>query len=807
MSEFGLKFSIGARLSSSVASSFASLDARMRQTQQTINRLANASRAMNSALELRSRRDELIRQFMASGRTDAALRTQLENVSRSYRRARAAALEYGNSVEQWRERQAAAAAELERTRARMERLRGIQAERGNRQEIYGSLLETVAPAAGVVMPVKLAIDFESSMADAAKTMDGMRDASGKLTPKYYEMQNVIKSMGRELPLTHEEIARLFAAGGQLGMSDVGELKQFSTMSAQMAVAFGMSSEEAAESIGTFRTALKMSLTDVGSVLDLMNKYANTSSAKEKDIAETLSRIGSLGNVAGVSAKPMTALAATLAAVGTAPDVAATGIQNMLLAMTKGTAATKGQKEALAKLDIDAVKLAKDMQRDGPAAIVAVLKKIKQLKRYEQLSVVNELFGTESIKAITPFVDKLDLAIKNLELSGNTAAYAGSMQEEFANRSDTTANKLRLASNQVRELGITIGSHMLKPIGSLIDMSLPLLGSFNDWAAANPTVVTSLMGVVGGLAALKIGMLTARLAVSGVRSAFLTISPALQLARGGMGLLGRGARRAAGLFSISWGQAFASARAGIGRLRTRLTTLGASITATAGRLRRLGVSGLLAGTRAMVAGGMARASRAGWNVLRMGIRGVGRAFRTALGPVGLIMTALSFGAEYLIANWDKVAPFFTGVWEKIKSIFNAGLSYIQPIIDTIGKGLSLVGDAWDWAFGDEEKEKLNVKPMAEKAAVPTLAEQRAAEAAASGAPSASAAPPPALPRPAPASGTAAGPTVGVGLNVTLQGMPDAVFAEGVMRALKARSGDVERLISDIVHNQARLAYGS
>lgn len=757
MSEFGLKFSIGARLSSSVASSFASLDARMRRTQQTMNSLANTSKAMRNALDLRAQRDDLRERYVASGRTDGKLLAELKKVSRAYHTAKTKAIGYGAAVEQWRERQAAASAELERTRTRMERLRGIQAERGNRKEIYGSLLETVAPATGVAMPVKLAIDFESSMADAAKTMDGMRDAGGKLTPKYYEMQNIIKGMGRELPLAHEEIARLFAAGGQLGMSDVGELKEFATMSAHMSVAFGMSSEEAADAIGGFRTALKMNLSEVRSTLDLMNQFANTTSSTEKGIAEIVSRIGPLGNVAGVSAKPLTALAATLDSMKIQPEIAATAIKNMMLSMTAGTAATKGQRAAYAKLGIDVEKLARDMQRDGPAAILAVLEAVQRLEKHEQTSIMQEIFGKESLGAIAPFLDNMELAKKNLRMVANESTYAGAMQQEFENRSRTTANALQLAKNRMVELGINLGSVLLPPLNQLLALAGPVISAFADWAAANPTVVTSLMGVVGGLVAVKVGMLAARLAVSGGRSAFLTAAAPVQLLHGGF-------------------QALRRSMDGTGRSALRA---GTSSLAGAGQLS--------------AAGAAAGASGRGWRLLAGGIRGIGGAFRMALGPVGWAITA----AELLIANWDTVAPFFTGMWEKLRAIFNAGLSYIQPIIDTIGKGLSLVGEAWDWAFGDEEKErvreKINVTPLGEKAV-------------ASGMPTASAASIPAVPLPSPSPTAAAGPTVSVGLNVTLQGVPETSFAEGVMRALRARSGDVERLISDIVHNQARLAYG-
>ena len=923
----GLNFTIGARLSSSIASAFQTLDARMRRTSQAMRGMRDTSRQLTSALDLRARRDDLRQQYIASGRTDARLLQRLRDVSSAYREARTRALRYGNTVEQWRAHQARVNAELNRTEASMRRLNALQAERANRREIVGGLMAAVAPAASVAMPVKLAIDFESGMADAAKTMDGMRDAVGNLTPKYYEMQNVIKGMGRELPLAHDELARLFAAGGQLGMSDVGELKQFATMSAHMAVAFGMSSEEAADSIGTFRTALKMSLTDVGSVLDLMNQYANTSSAKEKDIAETMRRIGSLGDMAGVSAKPMAALAATLTAVGVTPDVAATGIKNMLLAMTKGTSATKGQQAAFAKLGISVTELAKGMQRDGPAAILSVLKAIKQLKAHEQTAVMNELFGSESLMAIAPFLKNMDLAIKNLETAGDTSAYAGAMQQEFANRAKTTANALQLAKNRAAELGINIGSVLLPPLNRLLETVGPMISALADWTAANPALVTGVMGAAGGLVALKLGMLAARLAVSGLRSAMLTATAPLHLMRAAFG--------------------------------------------------GVGIAGRLAGLRAAVAGGMARASRAGWRALAMGVRGVGAAFRSLLGPVGWALTALSLGVEYVIGHWDSIAPYFTGVWERIKAIFKAGLAWIQPVIETIGKGLSLVSDAWNWVSGNDAKAPkaapsdaqtaVSQNPLAqampqtsplaqampqplaehmvmpardapeparpgllkrlwtglwggdegkketpeasataappEKAAhadenrrvegtpkavppsvpqgplaralpqasplaqamppslagrveVPTLAERQAASAAkqprqtdggAEGRPEgarsgedtvkaartpdeqfarlmANAARQAGQREPKAASqaggqsspsasqaasqtgGQPAAPQVSVAMQFTLQGMPDATFADNVMRALKGRSGDVEALISSIVHNQARLAYG-
>lgn len=95
------------------------------------------------------------------------------------------------------------------------------------------------------------------------------------------------------------------------------------MAAHMSVAFGMSTEEAADAIGGYRTAMHLSMPETRSMLDLMNQFANTTSATEKGIADVVRRIGPLGNVGGVAAKPMTALAATLDAMKVSPEIAAT----------------------------------------------------------------------------------------------------------------------------------------------------------------------------------------------------------------------------------------------------------------------------------------------------------------------------------------------------------------------------------------------------------------------------------------------------------------------------------------------------
>ena len=517
---FGVGFIIGATVAASVNSAFTTVSNKIKQTQIQMGKTRQEMSTLNKAITLQNQRSSLVDQYRASGGTDAKLHAELQRVSANYVKARQEALKYGASVAEWETQHRKAAATLETLNSKKELLSSMQGEQNKRSMLRQNIVGDVASVMAVAAPVRSAISFESAMADAAKTIDGMRDETGALTPAYYEMEAAVKSLGRELPLTHDQIAALFAAGGQQGLSSGKELREFASMAAQMAVAFGMSNEEAADAIGGYRTALGLSFDDTRSMLDLMNQYANTSSASEKGIADIVRRIGSLGQIAGVSAKPMTALAATLDSMKIAPEVAATGIKNMLLSLTAGSAATKSQREAFAKLGIDVVKLSRQMQKDGPAAVISVLEAVKQLPEAEQLSIMSQIFGKESIGAIAPLLKNLQLVRQNLEIAGDESQYAGAMQQEFANRSKTTANNLVIMKNRLAEMGITLGSVVLPALNAGLDTLGPYISAIADFAGKHQTLTTVIVGAAAGFMLLGPVVRAGALAYSLFRSVLL-----------------------------------------------------------------------------------------------------------------------------------------------------------------------------------------------------------------------------------------------------------------------------------------------
>lgn len=368
-----------------------------------------------------------------------------------------------------------------------------------------------AGAAALAVPVKIAIDYESAMADVAKVVDGLKDEAGKITPAYTAMSNQIIEMTTRLPMAAKDIAAIVAAGAQSGIAK-NELIGFAESAVKMGVAFDITADQAGQSMAEMRAAFKMTQPQVIALADQINYLGNTSPNKADKIMEVVQRIGALGEVGGFASSSIAAMAASLTSVE--PDVAATGIKNIILAMTKGESATKGQVEAFEKLKLKSTDVAKNMQKDAEGTIATVLKAIQKLPKEEQVAVTNSLFGSEALPVVMQYSQGLDTLTKNLNAVSSASVYAGSMEAEYAARAATTANNIQLAKNQMAALGITIGNVLLPGVNSMIGSFNGVMSSVQKWSQANPGLSSGLVkvavgaiAIVGGLSLLSMGLIT------------------------------------------------------------------------------------------------------------------------------------------------------------------------------------------------------------------------------------------------------------------------------------------------------------
>jgi len=367
-----------------------------------------------------------------------------------------------------------------------------------------NIVTGVAMAAPMVLAARQAMTLESAMADVRKVVEFENPQ------QFAQMSEDITDMSTRIPMAAEGLAQIVAAAGRAGVARK-ELLTFAEDAAQMGIAFDTTAEDAGGMMAKWRTAFGLGQTDVRTLADQINALTNTYGGNVGAVAGVTTRIGALGKVAGLAAPEIAAMAQLMNSVGVEEEIAATGIKNTMLAMTKGEAATKAQQKAFAKLGLDAKNVANAMQKDAGGAIMDLLARIKKLPEAQQAATLTQLFGSESVAAIAPMLTNLEQLQKNFTLVGDKSAYAGSMQKEYLARIATTEGAWGLAKNALTAVNISLGNMLLPTITAASQKIVVIANSVREWAKENPGLAKGLLmawagasGLVIGLGALKVG---------------------------------------------------------------------------------------------------------------------------------------------------------------------------------------------------------------------------------------------------------------------------------------------------------------
>ena len=400
---------------------------------------------------------------------------------------------------------------------------------------FKDMLQGGAFAAPFIAGARAAMEFETSMADVKKvvTFD---------TPEQFkQMGQDVLDMSEKMPMAASGIAAIVAAGGQAGFAR-GELKQFAEDAVKMGIAFDQTADQSGDMMAKWRTSFKMTQPEVVTLADKINYLSNIGPSSAAQISDIVTRIGSLGGIAGLSAGQVAAMGATLAGVGVPSEVAATGMKNFMLSLTKGSAATKQQSEAFKSLRLDVKQVSKSMQKDAQGTIEDVLERISKVDPAKQAGLLTELFGTESVSAIAPLLTNLDLLKSSFGAVGKEGKFAGSMESEYTARSATTANSMQLLTNKVTRLGISVGDGLLPPFNAFMDQIGPAISQMSSLAAQHPGVIRGVLGAGVAFGVLRVAVMGAVVATK-ILSAVTAMSP--------VGLIVRGIAIAAGLLIANW----------------------------------------------------------------------------------------------------------------------------------------------------------------------------------------------------------------------------------------------------------------
>lgn len=332
--------------------------------------------------------------------------------------------------------------------------------------------------------------FESQMAPVIRYVDGLADSMGNVSDAMAEngktfkqnrdeLARYIQDLSTEIPRDTENLTTISAA---LGQSGKGVDEQLNTSllrdAAVAATAMDLDDQTAGEYMAKWEQAFTKTdangraVTDENGnavhydhddVMRLMNQinYLGANNATTAAaIANSVNQSASIGQMAGVAPEVTAAIVTAMQASGVSDERVGTTVSRIYTNISKGSSATKKQKEAWAALGFDAEDVAASMQEDGTGTLRQVFAAINALPKDKKVATLNTLFNQWAIEGGAKITSNLDLLDKTLGEVQDPGKYMGSMEREFIINASTSKSIGAMMSNAKTALMQDIGDEFL-----------------------------------------------------------------------------------------------------------------------------------------------------------------------------------------------------------------------------------------------------------------------------------------------------------------------------------------------------------
>jgi TP901 family phage tail tape measure protein len=390
-------------------------------------------------------------------------------------------------------------------------------------------------AAGLGLAAKAAMDWESAWAGVTKTVEGSPEQMAAL-------EDQLRGLATTLPATHEEIAAVAEAAGQLGIEREAVVGFTRTM-IDLGETTNLTADEAATAMAKIANVMGTPQTEIDRLGSALVALGNEGASTEQDILSMALRIAGAGKLVGASEADVLAMANAMSSVGIEAEL---GGGVMSRTMQKIYQATKEGGQAVEGFARVAGMSAKDFaakfEKDPVRAISAFIAGLDNVEASggDVVGVLADLGikGTEDLSVLLRLKGAGDLLNQSLDTGAQAWRKNTALVEEANKRYATSASRIKVAWNQVVDFAIAVGAVVLPAVAGLAEN----VGDLAGWFADLPGPVRqalALLGSVGAVAGLAGGALLLMLPrIADTRKALAELGVTAGRARGALAAVGR-----------------------------------------------------------------------------------------------------------------------------------------------------------------------------------------------------------------------------------------------------------------------------
>lgn len=381
------------------------------------------------------------------------------------------------------------------------------------RELGSNLSETGAILTRLAVPIaaigaystKAAIDFESSFAGVAKTVDA---TEGELRSLSKEIRDLAAGPD-PIPVDVNQLNAIAESAGQLGVAK-DYILDFTETVANLGNTTNLTFDESANGIAQFQNIFGEAGKDVDRLASTIVALGNKGASTEKQILEMGLRIAGAGKQIGLTQGEVLGIASALSSVGIEAEAGGSAISQLMIDMQLAIA--RGGKELhnfneVAKSALptgkDFATVFKEDASEGVAAFFRGLVNIQDsggdvLKLLDDMGISGIRIRDTTLRA----AGAGDLLANSLKIQDQAWAANNALTEEASKRYKTSQSQLTLLWQRVKDLAISIGQSLVPVLMSALDAVMPFLKLFKyavDLFASAPKPVKLTVVAIAGLA--------------------------------------------------------------------------------------------------------------------------------------------------------------------------------------------------------------------------------------------------------------------------------------------------------------------
>ncbi len=314
---------------------------------------------------------------------------------------------------------------------------------------YGAVV-----GAGLALAGKAAMDWETAFTGVRKTVDGSPEEIAAL-------EGELRKLARTLPATHEEIAGVAEAAGQLGIKRK-DIAEFTKVMVDLGNTTNLTAEDAATELAKFSNIMGTSASDADRLGSALVALGNDGASTEADILAMALRIAGAGHQIGLTEAQVLGFASALSSVGIEAESGGSAISRVMIDMEQAVRGGGDQLDLFAKVaGTSGTAFAQAYKTDAGAAITSFIAGLGKMQTSGQdvFGVLEDLgFGEIRVRdALLRTSGASEMLTKSLKVGTSAWAENKALTEEASKRYETSASKLQVAGNQVKDSMIDVGA--------------------------------------------------------------------------------------------------------------------------------------------------------------------------------------------------------------------------------------------------------------------------------------------------------------------------------------------------------------